>query len=366
MKKKLRILSAFASAGLAVSMAGCGQGLAQQQSSGSKTNLKIGVLFPDTQTPHWENQMWPGLRDSIAATCADCKVLYSNVQSDAVEQQNQADSMLAQGVNVLVLAPVNGKTASVIVEKAKAQNVPVIGFASIPEGPISAFVGIDVPAVGEAQGKELLTQLQAGGDPKRGCVIALNGDAQTPATDEFKKGRAKSFDSNVNICATYDIQNWSAANAQTAMDQAITSVGKDKIIGVYAMNDGIAAGAIAAMHNAGFSKLPPVSGGDASLAGIQRVITGDQGFTMNADIAKWGSVAAPAALAAARGEQLTSDKSEKNSTNQFPWFPTPPARPVTSKNLQTEVIDGRLFTYDQICTTDYLSACEALGLKPAA
>ena len=64
------------------------------------------------------------------------------------------------------------------------------------------------------------------------------------------------------------------------MEQAITALGKDKIIGVYAANDGTAGGAIAAMKGGGFTPLPPVTGQDAELAAIQRIIAGEQYMTI--------------------------------------------------------------------------------------
>ncbi|MEW1811938.1 substrate-binding domain-containing protein [Pseudarthrobacter phenanthrenivorans] len=361
-----KILSTLAVVGVALSLSACGQGVSNSPSSATASPT-IGVLFPDNKTPLWEGRLWPGVRDQLKKDCPDCKVIFANVASDATEQQNQADSMLAQGVKALLLAPVSANASKVIVSKANAQKVPVIGFGSIPEGDIQGFVGVDVVELGRLQGKALLKQLSDGGDPKRGCVVALDGDAQTPGTLDYQNGRKETLDPSVSICKETNVANWNPANAQTAMDQAITAVGKDKIVGVYGMNDGITGGASAAMKNAGFAiPFPPMGGGDADLAAIQRIISGTQSFTVDARQRDWGVAAAPALLKAARGEALTSDKTEKNSTKSFPWFVTPAALTISKDTVQKDVIDNGSYTYNEICTADYKSACDAAGLKPKA
>ncbi|MDP9933811.1 D-xylose transport system substrate-binding protein [Paenarthrobacter nicotinovorans] len=363
---KSKIIPALAAIAAALSMTACGQGVNPPGAS-SENNPTIGVLFPDNKTPLWEGRLWPGVRDGLKKDCPDCKVVFANVASDATEQQNQAESMLAQGVKALLLAPVSSNASQAIVAKAKAQNVPVIGFGIIPEGEVQGFVGVDVVELGRLQGRALLEQISAGGDPKRGCVIALDGDAQTPGTFQYSDGRKETLDPNVNLCKETNVANWTPANAQAAMDQAITSVGKDKIIGVYGMNDGITGGASAAMRNAGFTTpFPPLGGGDADLAAIQRIVVGAQTFTIDARQREWGSAAAPALLSVARGEKLTSNQTEKNETVSFPWIVTPSPLTITKENIQKDVIDKGSYSFEEICTTDYKAACESAGLKPKA
>ncbi|MEW1811932.1 substrate-binding domain-containing protein [Pseudarthrobacter phenanthrenivorans] len=366
MKQRVNFSSALAAAGLTMLLSACGQGVAGTQVT-AQVNPTIGVLFPDSKSPLWEGRLWPSVRDQLKKDCPDCKVIFANVAADPTDQQNQADSMLAQGVKALLLAPVSANASKVIVGKANAQNVPVIGFGSIPEGDIQGFVGVDVVELGRLQSQALLKQISDGGDPKRGCVVAINGDAQTPGTFQYLKGRQEALDPNVNICKESYAQFWDAANAQTAMDQAITAVGKDKIVGVYGMNDRISGGASAAMKNAGFTTpYPPIGGGDADLAAIQRIILGTQSFTVDARQRDWGATAAPALLKAARGEALESAQTQKNSTKSFPWFVTPDPSTVTKSTIQAAIINTGFFSYNDICTTDYKPACDAAGLKPKA
>ena len=87
-------------------------------------------------------------------------------------------------------------------------------------------------------------------------------------------------ESGLTVGAEYDTPDWSPDKAQTEMDQAITALGKDGFVGVYAANDGTAGGAIAAMKGAGINPIPPITGQDAELAGIQRILVGEQYMTV--------------------------------------------------------------------------------------
>src|SRR6185369_10042072 len=107
--------------------------------------------------------------------CPRCTVLYLNAQQDAGKQLAQADSLLTQGVQVLILDAVDTKAAGAIVARAEEQGVPVVAYDRFAAGPVDAFVTFDNVKVGEEQGKALLRAISAGGDPKRGSIVMING-----------------------------------------------------------------------------------------------------------------------------------------------------------------------------------------------
>jgi D-xylose transport system substrate-binding protein len=364
----------LASVALVATVAACGGDNNDSSGSGSSSNsgsgagdkpVTIGILFPDNQTPTWDKKHYPGIRDTIKKQCPDCKVLYGNVPFDAARQHSQAESMLAQGAKALILAPVDAASAGSIVTLAKSRGVPVIGYGNLPNGPLAGYVGVDVTELGRLQGQSLLDALKTKGDPKSGKIVALNGDAATPAVKDFVNGRKETLDPSVDIAKQTYIDNWDPANAQRAMDQAITALGKDSITGVYAMNDGIASGAAAALKNAGFkTPYPPITGNDADPAALQRILTGQQYSTVDVRAQNWGEVAGPVALKAARGEKLTSDKTvNSGDTKNVPWFTTPAPVTVTKDNLKKTEIDNGAVKLSTLCTPQYADACKAAGLE---
>ncbi|MCX9190714.1 ABC transporter substrate-binding protein [Carbonactinospora thermoautotrophica] len=349
---------------LALSVAGCGQ----QADGGGKASVeegfKVGLLLPESKTARYEAFDKPIIEKNIKALCAKCEVLYQNAQQDAAKQQTQADSLLSQGVKVLILDAVDAKSAGGIVTKAKQQGVPVVAYDRFASGPVDYFVTFDNRKVGEEQGKALLEALQKGGDPKRGQVVMINGSPTDPNAADFKAGAHSVLDGKVNIGAEYDTPDWSPDKAQQEMEQAITKLGADKIIGVYAANDGTASGAIAALKARGVKPLPPVTGQDAELAAIQRIIAGDQYMTIYKPYAPEAETAAKMAIAAATGQKYAGQTQEltNGSGDKVSSVLLPVVR-VTKENVKDTVIKDGVYTVDQICTPQYQAACRQAGIS---
>ena len=114
------------------------------------------------------------------------------------------------------------------------------------------------------------------------------------------------LDGKVNIAKEYDTPDWSPDKAQNEMEQALTALG-NKVDGVYAANDGTAGGAIAAMKAAGINPLPPVTGQDAELAGIQRILVGEQYMTVYKAIKPEAEAAAQLAVDLLNGKAVAGD-----------------------------------------------------------
>jgi D-xylose transport system substrate-binding protein len=103
---------------LVVMVTGCG-------GSDGGGGPKIAFLLPENQTPRYESADRPYFEEDVEKRCEDCEILYNNATEDASKQQSQAEAALTQGADVLVLDPVDAASAAAIVEKAKAQDVPL-------------------------------------------------------------------------------------------------------------------------------------------------------------------------------------------------------------------------------------------------
>ena len=213
------------------------------------------------------------------------------------------------------------------------------------------------------QGQALLDALSEGGDPKRGQIVMINGSPTDPNAADFKAGAHSVLDGKVNIGREYDTPDWSPDQAQREMEQAITALGKDNIIGVYAANDGTAGGAIAAMKSAGFTTIPFTTGQDAELAAIQRIISGEQGMTVYKAIKPEAEIAAEMAIAAATGQPYSGRPTVtiNNGTTDVVSVLLEPIA-VTKENVMDTVIRDGFYTVDQVCTAEYAEACADLGI----
>jgi D-xylose transport system substrate-binding protein len=342
--------------------------LAGTVSCGNKTGAsgkKIALLLPESKTARYESQDRPLFEAKVKELCGDCEVLYSNANQDAAVQQQQAEAALTNGASVLVLDPVDAASAVPIVTKAKQQNVPVISYDRLIKGAaIDYYISFDNEQVGRLQGQALVDKLKA--DGKSGPIVMINGAATDNNAGLFKAGAHAVIDaSGFKPGAEYDTPDWSPDKAQTEMDQAITALGKDGFVGVYAANDGTAGGAIAAMKGAGINPLPPITGQDAELAGIQRVLAGEQYMTVYKAVRPEAADAAIIAVALAQGRTPPADLATQKVNNETKDVPSVILTPVavTRDNVKDTVVKDGFWTAAQICTDAYKAACASAGIS---
>ena len=350
--------STTSAAGGASSSAGTTSAATDTASSGggSAAGGKIALLLPESKTTRYESFDRPLFEAAVKADCADCEVLYSNADQDAAKQQQQAEAALTQGAKVLVLDAVDGKSAQTIVANAKSQGVKVIAYDRFVAGS-DYYISFDNKKVGELQGTGLVDALKAAGKTS-GDIVMINGSPTDANAADFKAGAHSVLDkSGYKIAAEYDTPDWSPDKAQAWMESQLSAV-KSGLVGVYAANDGTAGGAIAALKGGGVSPLPPVTGQDAELAAIQRILAGDQALTIYKAIKPEAEGAAQAAIALATGQTpaTSGDKEGVPATLLEPIV-------VTKDNIMDTIIKDGFYKAADICTGDYASACTAAGIK---
>ena len=290
-------------AAVATTTAAAGTSGGGGSSSGSGSGGKIALLLPETKTTRYEEQDKPNFEKRVAELCPKCEVIYSNADQDATKQQQQAEAAITKGAKVIVISAVDVKSAGAIVSRAQQAKVKVIAYGRlIPDAPISYYVSIDPFKVGQQQAQVLMDTLDKDGK-KNPRVVMINGAPTDSNSKPYKDGATQVLKQRgANIVKSFDTPDWSPDKAQTEMDQTITSLGKDGFDAVYVANDGMASGAIAAMKGAGIDPATrPVTGQDAELAGIQRILAGTQLMTVYQPLIKLASSAADLAVPIAQG-----------------------------------------------------------------
>ncbi len=348
---------------LVVSLAivGCGGG------DDGGGGAKIAFLLPENETPRYEAHDRPEFEERVDELCPDCEILYSNAAQDASKQQSQAEAALTQGAEVMVLDAVDAASAAAIVEKAKAQNVPVVSYDRLVENSEpDYYVSFDNVKVGELQAETLAEKLKEDGAAS-GPIVMINGDPADSNAAKFKEGAHNGFESaGVKIAKEYDTPEWSATNAQNEMQQAITSLGKTGFEGVYGANDDTGGGAIAAMKSAGIDpEEKPTTGQDATVAGVQRIIAGQQYMTVYKATDIETNVAAEIAVDLAEGKEFPKSKITDELDNGKIKVPSVLLEPVavTMDNVKSTVVKDGFITPSELCTGPYKSACESLGIS---
>jgi D-xylose transport system substrate-binding protein len=234
----------------------------------------------------------------------------------------------------------------------------------ISDADIDYYVSFDNVRQGRIEARTLLDELGNDGDGK--SIVMINGSPTDPSAGDYKKGAHQVFDaSGVEIAKEYDTPDWSPDKAQLEVEQAITALGKENIDAVYSANDGMAGGAIAAMKSAGIDpKEVPVTGGDAEVAAIQRILAGEQFMTIYLTIKKQAEVSAQLAVAAANGDKPPSgviNAKVDNGQKQVPSVLLTPVA-VTKDNINDTIIADGFLEPGEICTGEYTAMCKETGI----
>ena len=330
----------------------------------SASNAKVAFLMPDEGSTRYEEHDRPGFVAEMKKLCPGCTVLYQNADADASKQQQQFNSVISQGAKAIVIDPVDSTAAASLVKQAQSQGVKVIAYdRPIPSTKVDYYVSFNNEQIGKTIAQSLVQDLKKRNvSPSSGGLLEVNGSPTDAAAGLIKKGVHEGLaGSGYSTLAEYDTPNWDPAKAQQWVGGQVSRFGK-KIIGVVAANDGTGGAAIAALKAAGVNPVPPVTGNDATIAGLQLIIAGDQYNT----ISKPSEIVAAAAANVAVG--LLNGKAPKADTTLF-GTPTQLFTPaiVTASNLKALIIDKQvngkpIQTSAQLCTGRYAAGCAKLGI----
>ncbi len=348
---------------LALGSAGCGS---SDDSGGGGGGQKIALLLPENKTARYEQQDRPNFERRVKALCADCEVIYSNAEQDPNRQLQQAEQAITAGAKVIVLDAVDVKSAASIVNRAKQSKIPVISYGRlVANADLDYYVSIDPFKVGQQQGKALVEALKSKGAASP-SVVMINGAPTDSNAAPYKKGAHSVIDpAGVKVVKEFDTPDWSPDKAQNEMEGSITDAGKTGFDGVYAANDGMAGGAIAALKGSGIAPADkPVTGQDAELAGIQRILAGEQLMTVYQPIKKIASTSADLAVPLAQGKTPPAIAKARvdNGMEKVPSVLLDTIV-ITKDNVKDTVIKDGFLTAKQICTGKYAKACADAGLS---
>jgi D-xylose transport system substrate-binding protein len=343
-------------ASLALGLLGASAALAQT----STAEGTVALLMPDQASTRYEQHDFPGFKAEMQKLCPKCTVVYQNADADPSRQQQQFNSVISQGAKVIVLDPVDSTAAASLVKLAESQDVKVIAYdRPIPTTPAAYYVSFDNTAIGKAITDGLVAHLKATNvDPAKGGIIEINGSPTDAAAGLIRDGiHAGLAGSGYKTLAEYDTPEWAPSKAQEWASGQITRFGAD-IKGVAAANDGTAGGAIAAFKAAGVSPVPPVTGNDGTIAGLQLIIAGDQYNTISKPSEIVASAAARIAVQLLDGKTPEAKTTLYNTPSEL-FVPTV----ITADNLKAEIIDKGINTAADLCTGRYAEGCKKLGIQ---
>ncbi|QOV41172.1 substrate-binding domain-containing protein [Streptomyces ferrugineus] len=342
---------------MALSSAACGG-----DGGAGEGGFRVGLLLPSRALPRWEHSDKPLIESGLKRLCPDCTMEYANAENDAARQRQQISTMITRGVGVLILDAADTRALRSSIQEARRAGVPVVAYDRLAEGPISGFVSFDGGEVGRLQGEALLKAMGPGASGR--TVVMMNGDPTSPNAAWYRRGALSVLEGKVKIARSYETLGWTAHNAHDNMSAAIAALGPDRIDGVLAANDAIAAGVISAFKKAGVRNPPPVTGQDADLEGLRRIVRGEQDMTVYKPFGKEAAAAAAMAVALGRGEEadeVATTTIDSPTTKDIPSVLLKP-NAVTAADIEKTLVRDGVYTVEQICTPKLRRACDRIGL----
>ncbi|MBU2320468.1 MAG: D-xylose ABC transporter substrate-binding protein, partial [Gammaproteobacteria bacterium] len=294
---------------------------------------KIGLLMSDLRLERWQKD-----RDLFteAAESMGAKVYTQSANGDANTQISQIENMISRGVDVLVIVPENGEVLGNVLAEAKAEGIKVLAYDRLIKfADIDLYVSFDNIRVGEMQAEALLKR-----KPK-GNYFLMGGSPTDNNAKMFRQGQMNVLQpaidaKKINIVGDQWAMGWSAEAALNIMENGLTA-NANKIDAVVASNDSTAGGAIQALAAQGLSGKVVISGQDADLASVRRIVAGTQTMTVYKPISKLAKTSAEMAVKLARGEKIKVNGQVNNGKKDVDAVLLTPIS-VTKDNLDSTVI----------------------------
>ena len=333
----------------------------------------IWVLLPDSaSSARWESDDRRFFGEAFTEAGVDHTIV--NAEGDAATQQQQAEQAIADGASVILLVSLDTGSGATIIDQAKEAGVKVVEYDRFNTGGSGgdAYVSFDNVQVGATMAEILEPEIEAlEGTPR---VVMLNGGEEDNNSFLFKQGYEATVQEHVDagdweLVADQFTPGWDNQEAQRIMEQILVDA-NNNVDAVFAANDGLANSAINALEAAGLDPTQiPISGQDATAAGIQNVLLGKQTMSVYKPIEAEAKVAAAVALALRAGEDVSDVESDfefsligiEAETGQptdspvgegvVPYFALVPIG-VTADNVADTVIADGFRTVEEICTGD--------------
>jgi len=375
MMRKAILTATVGAAALAFGVAGCSSSSSTPPASGGSSTAssgsaagggKVGVILPETATSaRWENADRPAIQAECQAKGLTCDI--QNAQGQDQQEKTIADTMIkTEHVQVLLLASIDPTTGQAVTTEAKAAGVKVIDYDRLVTGSSpDYYVSFDNKAVGVAQGNALVAAVAAQKITSPDVAVLDGAPTDNNAT-LFNQGYMSILQPLITAgtwkkSAEQAIANWDNTTAGTTFSAMYAADHNINVVMV--ANDGMANAVIADLKNLHINGKVAVSGQDATAAGLQSILTGDQSFTIYKPSSQEAVPAVDLAAELVAGTAPTQSFSTvTDPTNQQPvksLLATPTA--ITLSNIDLPIKD-KYTPYADVCTAAFAAKCTAAGI----
>lgn len=331
MKKKILSLGIFLLAG------------AMLNTSLEAAKMKIGMTVDDLRLERWQRDRNIFTEE---ANKLGAEVVAVSANGDSDKQMRDAENLISQGIDLLVVIPNNGDVMGAIVDQAHQDGIKVLAYDRLlTNSDVDAYISFDNEKVGELQGKAIVEAM-----PK-GRYFMMGGSPTDNNAKMFRAGQMKAIQPYVDsgeiiIVGDQWVKDWLPEEAMKIMENALTA-NDNKIDAVVASNDSTAGGAIQALAAQNMAGKVPISGQDADLAAVKRVAEGTQTVTVYKPIPKLAKEAANLSVKMIKNENLGTTTTVNNGQKDVPAVLLEPIA-VTKDNIKETIVKDGFHTEKDI------------------
>lgn len=308
-------------------------------------DLTVGVSWSNFQEERWKTDE-AAIMESLKE--GNAEYVSTDAQSSSAKQLSDIESLIAQGVDALIILAQDAQAIGPAVQAAADEGIPVVAYDRLIEDNRAFYLTFDNVEVGRMQARAVLEAAPEGN------YVMIKGSPTDPNADFLRGGQQEvlqeAIDSGkITIVGEAYTDGWLPANAQRNMEQILTAQ-DNKVDAVVASNDGTAGGAVAALTAQGMDGIP-VSGQDGDHAALNRVAKGTQTVSVWKDARDLGHAAADIAVALAGGAEMSEIEGAEEWTSPggtTMWSKFLEPVPVTKDNLSA-VVDAGWIEKDALC-----------------
>jgi len=371
--RRTRIASLFAVGALVLAgTAACGSSDDNKKSDGGNKDTagKVGVILPDaTTSPRWEGNDRPSLQKAFDDAGIESDI--QNAGGDTAKFGTICDTMINEGVKVLMIVNLDSDSGAACLKKASSSGIVSIDYDRLTlGGGASYYVSFDNVVVGQLMGQGLDKCLTDAGKTKANIIYIDGAETDNNAAlfkQVYEEALKPKIDSGDYTLVGDVSGEWDANKAATAFDGLYTKA-HGKIDGIVSANDTMAGGIVARLKANGLAGKVPVTGQDASIEGLQRVLGGTQCMTVYKNTNLEADLASKLAIAVIKGDKAAADALATKTVKDTTTSQDVKSALATPESIGDaagvkKVIDDGFQKASDVCAGAYAKLCTAAGIS---
>lgn len=311
----------------------------------NKPNGKLGISFSVGPALRWQKES-AFMQERAKALGLEVDMRF-DTSGDPDKQIADCLELIDNGASVLIIMPRNVRQMGEVLTYAAQKDVKVISYArAIMDNKVELFVGYDCYKIGQSLGKHLTEKVY------KGDVIVLKGDAADFNTPMLYYGAMQYIrplvgEGGLRIILDEYVAKWSPGEAKQMVKKAVAA-NKNHVDAILAPNDKLAEAAAEALQELKITKTVVITGMDAELSALKRLVNGTQDVTVHLDLKDMAYAAVDEANNIIKSRELSVNSVLDNEKAEKIKAYLVNGKIVTRENIDKVLIEPGYYSREEI------------------